>query len=67
MTDAYRANPRVLDKPSRERDAIFFKIYGGRSIETLLRNRTPPARIVAGWDGSIARFRGERKSYLLYP
>jgi uncharacterized protein YbbC (DUF1343 family) len=67
MADAYRANPRVLDKPSRERDAIFFKIYGSRSIETLLRNRTAPARIVAGWEDSNARFRGERKAYLLYP
>jgi hypothetical protein len=67
MADAYRASSRVLDRPSRERDAILFKIYGSRSIESLLRNGTPPARIVAGWDGSVSRFRGERGPYLLYP
>jgi uncharacterized protein YbbC (DUF1343 family) len=67
MADAYRASPRVLDRPSRERDAILFKIYGSRSIESLLRNGTPPARIVASWDGSVSRFRGERGPYLLYP
>ncbi len=67
MADAYRASPRVLDRPSRDRDAILFKIYGSRSIESLLRNGTPPARIVASWDSSVARFRGERGPYLLYP
>ena len=67
MSDALRANPRVLDKPSRDRDGIFFKIYGSRSIEAQLRNGTAPARIIAAWEGPVARFRGERSAYLLYP
>ena len=67
MSAAVRANPRVLDKPTRDRDGIFFKIYGSRSIEPQLRNGTPPSRIVAAWDGPVARFRSERSAYLLYP
>jgi uncharacterized protein YbbC (DUF1343 family) len=67
MADAVRASPRVLDRPSRDRDAILFKIYGSRAIETLLRNGTAPARIVASWDNFVSRFRGERSAYLLYP
>ena len=67
MADAYRANSRVLDRAHRDRDAILYKIYGSRSIETQLRNGTPPARIVSGWDGSVSRFRAERGPYLLYP
>ena len=67
MSDAVRVSPRVLDKPSRDRDGILFKIYGSRSIESQLRNGTAPVRIIAGWDGPVARFRGERSAYLLYP
>lgn len=67
MSEAVRVSPRVLDKPSRDRDGILFKIYGSRSIESQLRNGTAPAHIIAGWDGPVARFRGERSAHLLYP
>lgn len=67
MSEAMRVSPRVLDKAVRDRDGIFFKIYGSRTIESLLRNGTAAARIVASWEGPVARFRGERTSYLLYP
>src|SRR5262249_29150607 len=50
MADAYRANSRVLDRPRRDRDAILFKIYGSRAIDSLLRNGTAPSRIVSSWD-----------------
>ncbi len=67
MSEAVRANPRVLDKPSRDADGIFFKIYGSRAIERELRSGTSPARIAASWAGGVGRFRGERAGFLIYP
>jgi uncharacterized protein YbbC (DUF1343 family) len=45
---------------------MFYKCYGSSAILAQIEKGTPPARIVAGWSGSVSSFENERKGYLLY-
>ena len=45
---------------------IFYKVCGGREIESQLLRGASPARIVASWQDFHERFRNERKPYLIY-
>ena len=66
MAAAVRADPRVLDKPRRDRDGLLWKVYGSRSIDKSLTSGESPAALVARWEGAAARFRSERASFLMY-
>lgn len=50
----------------RDPDQIFYKVYGSTSIRTQLEGGVSAHKIIAGWDGHISRFKGDRKGYLLY-
>ena len=57
---------RVFHASNGEHLNMFYKCYGSESIRAQIEKGTSPARIVAGWVPSVARFGAERKSFLLY-
>jgi uncharacterized protein YbbC (DUF1343 family) len=66
LSEAERAASTNLFTRYRDPDSLFWKIYGSTEIKSLIDKRTPPGRIVEGWDSGVARFRADRERYLLY-
>lgn len=45
---------------------IFYKVCGGRDIESQMLGGVLPPKIIASWQSFHTRFRNERKPYLIY-
>jgi uncharacterized protein YbbC (DUF1343 family) len=56
----------LIARSSRGKRDMFFKCYGSSSIQSEFARGNGPAAIVAGWTDDVARFKSERKDYLLY-
>ena len=56
------AQPSVFDR-YRDRDLIFWKIYGSTAIRPQIN---APQKLIAGWDSDVARFKSAREPHLLY-
>ena len=67
LAAAQKAAPHSLFVGSPGKYDIFYKCYGSDSIRRDIERGVPPAKIVAGWSPSNARFLSERKPFLLYP
>ncbi len=50
----------------KDKDDLFWKIYGSTGIRSQIEKGVSPATIVASWQAGVARFREARQSYLLY-
>jgi uncharacterized protein YbbC (DUF1343 family) len=50
----------------KDKDGIFWKVYGSTDIKTQLEKGLSPKAIVAGWDRVVSAFQGARQGYLLY-
>lgn len=61
------SRPSLFARSRGEKLELFFKSYGSTSIQSAIEGGTPVPRIVASWEPSIARFRGQRTPYLMYP
>jgi uncharacterized protein YbbC (DUF1343 family) len=56
----------LITRSSRGKRDMFFKCYGSTSIQSEFARGNGPAVIVAGWADDVARFKSERKDYLVY-
>jgi len=50
----------------RDKDGIFWKIYGSTSIRPQIEKGVSPAAIVASWQPAVVYFKAARQPYLLY-
>src|SRR6266404_7626182 len=56
----------LIARSSRGKRDMFLKCYGSASIQSEFARGNGPAAIVTGWTDDVARFKSERKDYLLY-
>jgi hypothetical protein len=47
----------------RDRDLIFWKIYGSTAIRPQIN---APQKLITGWNSDVERFKSARQAYLLY-
>lgn len=66
LTAAQKHTRGSIFERYRDKDEIFWKIYGSTGIRAQIEKGMSPAAIVASWDYVVARFRAARQPYLLY-
>ena len=62
----YGRHPDLFSISSGDKLQMFYKAYGSGVIRDQIEYGMSPARIVAGWNGGVARFESARAPYLLY-
>jgi uncharacterized protein YbbC (DUF1343 family) len=57
----------LLSRVSPSGLSLFNKVYGSDRLEQALRRAGSPQALIRSWESSNARFRNDRRPYLLYP
>lgn len=66
LVEANRAANPSLFARYRDKDSIFWKVYGSTTIRTLCSKGASASQIAAGWNSGVSSFRSARQGYLLY-
>jgi uncharacterized protein YbbC (DUF1343 family) len=66
LVEANRAASPTLFARYRDKDSIFWKVYGSTGIRGLAESGASIDKIASNWTGSVAAFRASRRAYLLY-
>jgi uncharacterized protein YbbC (DUF1343 family) len=66
LVEAERQGAGMFKRASADKLSLFYKAYGSESVRAQVAKGVSAAKIVAGWEPSVQRFKAARRPHLMY-